>query len=625
MLGIVSRIEQQALSAGDLPSGYENSFVNFFKRSFKYGETFPGDPYLCYREHMYESAPLAEVRQTAIVLPCLILETLAEHETKQKAYHGLKDHLRKPCEGRKLYSTAIYLERTLDEAYYPALWKEALEDRNQKQVVSREFRYHVERERREGEDNDQLSAHELDREREGRRHFAVQWKRDVEAAGVAIGKRLFRSRSRNPDHSYRVGVPTACGQADDLVRDQSSSDKNDLTPILVVPQLWIWRLGNTIVSAQALTRSTSTLGTDPEKGWQLHLVTRASPELQIAAIVSDQIDLFGQPQAHGLAPLDFFELGICRLLSDAERYVARRAYKDLKIDKEASLLNDTADIKTELAMMKHVLTQQKEVLDPVLRALAQSPVERNDGAIDDQISTLGASSSNVPKEPTLASHEHMLTARQKALSSMDTLQKYFDRIEKILRDAEHVEKMIQDQLELKRSYVSIRDARAGLVVAVSVIGFTAVTMIFTPLSFITGLFQLPLESLARTMVPVAGAGSTNSVNDTVNSSGNDAGNDSGDDDSAYTSAEVARWFVTTEFATLAVTLALSVGVYFLFIQLHDQQDSSTKESFDNKNKPSQVRSRWLSKLRSWRAPGKQESTSVNGSPGAEFKEGKEAV
>jgi hypothetical protein len=64
------------------------------------------------------------------------------------------------------------------------------------------------------------------------------------------------------------------------------------------------------------------------------------------------------------------------------------------------------------------------------------------------------------------------------------------------RDAERIEASIKDQLELKRTHASMNDARSSLVLGVAVAGFTIVTIIFTPLSFMTSLLALPIDKFS---------------------------------------------------------------------------------------------------------------------------------
>jgi len=74
------------------------------------------------------------------------------------------------------------------------------------------------------------------------------------------------------------------------------------------------------------------------------------------------------------------------------------------------------------------------------------------------------------------------------------------------RDVDRIEKTVQDQLTLKRAHVSIRDAHLSLILGVAVTGFTVITIIFTPLTFIVSLFALALDTLLQNQFQFGGTG-----------------------------------------------------------------------------------------------------------------------
>jgi hypothetical protein len=78
----------------------------------------------------------------------------------------------------------------------------------------------------------------------------------------------------------------------------------------------------------------------------------------------------------------------------------------------------------------------------------------------------------------------------------DLLKKYIKRTAKIDRDAERIERAVLDKLNLKRTHASIQDAHNSVILGAAVIGFTVVTIIFTPLSFLVGLFALPVDQFS---------------------------------------------------------------------------------------------------------------------------------
>jgi hypothetical protein len=193
----------------------------------------------------------------------------------------------------------------------------------------------------------------------------------------------------------------------------------------------------------------------------------------IGLLLARQINCFGEPQfvmhyfcpskglqVHGQyqSPLDIFEIGVVRVLSDVSDYMLSANTTKVDMDREASFIHDISDIRSELAMIDEILIQQQQVLWGVME--------------------------NSPTFPSM----------EKARSQ---LKRYRERVTKIDKDAERIEKTIQDQLTLKRTHASMQDARASIVLGTAVIGFTIITIIFAPIAFTASLFALPISNLIK--------------------------------------------------------------------------------------------------------------------------------
>ena len=74
------------------------------------------------------------------------------------------------------------------------------------------------------------------------------------------------------------------------------------------------------------------------------------------------------------------------------------------------------------------------------------------------------------------------------------LAKLKDRIGKADQNAERVQSLIPQYLELKRSATSMKEAHHAAVLGAAVVGFSVVTILFTPMSFILALLALPESS-----------------------------------------------------------------------------------------------------------------------------------
>jgi hypothetical protein len=248
----------------------------------------------------------------------------------------------------------------------------------------------------------------------------------------------------------------------------------------MVPQLWIWRFDHYLLSSYSLP-VTSGDGDQvlaygnksyTNENWTYRHLPKlleyqsASGQVQMALILIHQINQFGEHQAGKKyqSPLDLFEIGVVRVLADVGAYMRDDSPNALDIKKERSFLDDISDIRSELAMIDEILKDQKRILEDLI----------ND------------------------SNENAKTDRHwpKVVRALLKIEFYRDRVTKIDRDAERVEKTVQDQLNLKRTYATMQDTRTGILLSTAVIGFTVVTIIFAPLSFMTGLFALPLSNLS---------------------------------------------------------------------------------------------------------------------------------
>jgi Mg2+ and Co2+ transporter CorA len=71
--------------------------------------------------------------------------------------------------------------------------------------------------------------------------------------------------------------------------------------------------------------------------------------------------------------------------------------------------------------------------------------------------------------------------------------KFKRQIAKLNEDAERVERAIDRKLDLKTKHASLNEAHATAIMSAAVFGFTIITIIFMPLSFLVSLFALPID------------------------------------------------------------------------------------------------------------------------------------
>lgn len=318
---------------------------------------------------------------------------------------------------------------------------------------------------------------------------------------------------RTLDEAYFPGLGAAALQRRNekqvlsrVFRDESDSDHR--TPLLIVTQLWIWRNGNIIISCYPTIQESNL-----PKQWKEHdasyeddlfiLDVARRIDHQVEQTIESHIDNFGkQTKIDAMTfqtPLDMFEQAIVSILSDVDEYVGEAgAGSTDSYKKESTFLQNLSDIRAELAIILSILAQQQEIISVLLseeyrRVPPLSPLYESkiDSGIREQWeSGLGRDLEDVE-------HWQSCSIIQKAYA---TLQKHQQRGKKLEKDAERIEKKVMDMLELKRTYATMRDARSSLLLGTAVIGFTVITIIFAPLSFLTSLFALKIDGFERLQV-----------------------------------------------------------------------------------------------------------------------------
>jgi hypothetical protein len=386
-------------------------------------------------------------------------------EASRQSHESLFDAL-----PRNFIKNLLVTERTLDEAYYPSLSKKALNKRNLDQVVTREY-------------------------------------------------------GSSPD-----------------------------APILTVSEFWIWQLGDFVLSAYSepgknpadvdkeLARSSGQVDLSlsipgmeylhPTKYDPDNREVALHPEDVISRILAYQIDKFGRRQERVIqtatgerlvysypSPLDIFEVAVVRVLSDVTEYMDSATSMDFSMQlattevmrhemkAERRFLDNVSDIKSELAMIDEILSQQEEIISTMIVSdndILAKKGEHTRGLQRNRREKMSSTTSNASADTT---PENMDDIRlQRTLSTLEDarskVQRYRKRVIKIDNDTGRIEKTIQDQLNLKRTYASMHDAHAGVelgraskYLSTAVIGFTIITIIFAPLAFMASVFALPIDTL----------------------------------------------------------------------------------------------------------------------------------
>lgn len=347
---------------------------------------------------------------------------------------------------------------------------------------------------------------------------------------------------------------------------KGTSTSLESCPLLVVPQIWIWQLDRIVLSSFSMTAETDLVQqtrqaygfTDPYRP----TISGLEPELQIGFMIAHYINRFGEPcELNGesiSSPLDVFETTMLRVLFLVTKYVRETRPSNIKYQEEQMFLHTLSDLSAELIMIENVLSQQREILDKLLHD--QPYLEHNSGRQETAVEAIsqllekfadkclrssraasgttrndtGHRSTTKATEAVVAdeakeAHDAQAETRktnqkstrvrrlewEPVLKAWRRLQEYQARTSKLRLDVERIEKTVLDNLELKKTYASVKDAHTSVVMGAAVVGFTVITIIFAPLAFITAFFALNIDGFDRLRVkPPNTTNVTNATNST---------------------------------------------------------------------------------------------------------------
>jgi hypothetical protein len=265
-------------------------------------------------------------------------------------------------------------------------------------------------------------------------------------------------------------------------------------PIVIVPQLWLWKSADVVVSAYGFTKvpdeydnrsndqiytgseseSSDIYGDHDEFPWNAY----HDPDVQLGTHMAASIEAFGKDQVFGnikyLPTLDLFESTVVSVLTEVKNYTQGPKRNTIEYDTEERFHHVLSDCRSELAMIQSILLQQQDILHRFLKVRDQ---ERLD--VDAQYRSAWSRIDN----------------------AREMLDQQYRRTQKIDGDAERIEKNVQDLLNLKRTYASVQDSHASVLLSTAAIGFAFVTIIFAPLAFLTALFALNLQGFDNLRVP----------------------------------------------------------------------------------------------------------------------------
>lgn len=289
---------------------------------------------------------------------------------------------------------------------------------------------------------------------------------------------------------------TLADRNEDQVLSRHQKEKpRDQRIVLTVPQLWIWTFDKEVITAMqkpmfdgfdyGIFGLIETHQDDILKALDSKSSSALKPsDLFVGALISECVDKLSSPSRLDLSESIFgiFERSISELSFKVREYTKPEALKKNNIDSEKVFISQIGDVREELSMIQSVLFEQEEVWRQFMKAKVP---ELWSGLPQDQLS--------IPSDITGRVLDFMEILERPQMQ----FAKYKRQITKLDTDAGRVEGFITHQLDLKSKHASLQEAHLTTLMSAAIIGFTVVTIIFTPLAFLASLLALSTNEFQK--------------------------------------------------------------------------------------------------------------------------------
>jgi len=303
------------------------------------------------------------------------------------------------------------------------------------------------------------------------------------------------------------------------------------TRLLMVHQVWTYHFENSNILAfpEIVLREPTIQKALLEQESIFSLGDEARHLYTVAQWLSAFVGLVSRPCGLQKPLLDMFEESISFVSIDVEEYFYKKPSEQEKAaDDEKRYFHGIADIREELAMILSVVNEQEYVwIEVKTKLLALFEVRTphvgevvscwrakdNPKKKGQQMLVVEPKRRDDPevKEKDLETHEavkadDIVRCKETIKNISLQLQRIKDRIDRIDQNAERVQNLIPQYLELKRSYTSMKESHYTTLLGGAVFGLSVVTIIFTPMSFILALLAVPNEGLLLGTTEMQGNG-----------------------------------------------------------------------------------------------------------------------
>jgi hypothetical protein len=318
----------------------------------------------------------------------------------------------------------------------------------------------------------------------------------------------------------------------------NEADRRRSVPLIIVPQAFIWVVDHLLIitlpvapprSFWSLLSRFHVVNFNEVIGLLLYAIVEAfEPGSRTTTLLSHLPNESDKDQSI----FKIFSRSIASASEQVSKYLKDQNADNITATREHHYIHQILDIREEISMMQSIITQQEEVWRIfVSKAWPQFYKEGPHG-----LPTLEYESDHDDKETNVrfgrSSHKKPSSRPRKELfEAIGKSQHVFTRLKQHLQrvddDAAQEERSIKLRLNLKQKHASLRQARKATLMSASVIGFTLITAIFTPLSFMVSLFALPIDRFQTSKV---GSG----------------------DDAYYTTSYIGKWIGKSHHAHLTI-------------------------------------------------------------------------
>ena len=284
--------------------------------------------------------------------------------------------------------------------------------------------------------------------------------------------------------------------------------------VITVPQLWIWTIGKNIITA--MHEQTYDVITakhkqtyeefdvrvfDAIEDHHVKISSALDPskpqaprptffgDLFVGLMISECVNRLDSPSRHGLSDSIFgiFEKSISELSAKVREYKPKDAMSENSLKSEEDFILQIADIREELSMIQSVLFEQEQVWRQHMKA--KFP-ELWSYTPDEQFVVPSQVTDRISKGVSNRVFDSILEVMEILERPQKQFAKYKRRIAKLDADAERVEGSVSLQLDLRSKHASLQEAHLTTLMSAAIIGFTIITIIFTPLAFLASVFAL---------------------------------------------------------------------------------------------------------------------------------------